>query len=149
MGRAAGASVYVGSGDESAFACLVLNRGACPLQREHMQLIIDKREKPTSFTGLSLVLFLFLSMLSMMAAYEAGKPTDDIRGATIASLNEYSPLGADAETETLTLLADSHPSRAPAFQQIEYLPHALVMRVALEERAFNARAPPRAEGPAS
>jgi hypothetical protein len=114
-----------------------------------MQLIVDKREKPSSFTGLSLVLFLFLSMLSMMAAYEAGKPTDDVRGATIASLNEYSSVGADAEIETLTLLAAGPSSRATAFQQIEYLPHALVMRVALEQRAFNARAPPRADGPAS
>ena len=114
-----------------------------------MQLIIDRREKPSSLTGLSLVLFLFLSMLSMMAAYEAGKPTDDLRGATIASLNEYSPLGADAETETLTLLAEGQRSSATTFQQIEYQPHALVMRLALAQRAFNARAPPRAEGPAS
>ena len=111
-----------------------------------MQLIIDRREKPSSLTGLSLVLFLFLSMLSMMAAYEAGKPTDDIRGATIASLNEYSPLGADAENETLTLLADVQSFRAPAFQQIEYQQHALVMRLALAQRAFNARAPPAQTG---
>jgi hypothetical protein len=78
----------------------------------------------------------------MMAAYEAGKPTDDPRGGTIASLNEYSSIGADAETETLTLLADGYRLRTPSFQQIEYLPHALVMRIALAQRAFNARAPP-------
>jgi hypothetical protein len=107
-----------------------------------MQLIIDKRQKSSNFTGLSLVLFLFLSMLSMMAAYEAGKQTDDPRGATIVSLNEYSPLGADSESDAHTLLVAAQRLQAPAFTQVRYVSKTPLLRLALAQRAFNARAPP-------
>ncbi|MBX9761396.1 MAG: hypothetical protein K2Y29_21645 [Beijerinckiaceae bacterium] len=114
-----------------------------------MHLTIERKQKSSNFTGLSLVMFLFLSMLSMMAAFEAGKSTDEIRGTTIVSLNEYPSPGADTETDHQTLLPRGEPSNAPPLSVDDFSRTSLPLRVALAQSAFDARAPPAQTTPAS
>lgn len=119
------------------------------LPYERMHLSIERKQRSSSFTGLSLVMFLFLSMLSMMAAFDAGKSSDDIRGTTIVSLHEYPSPGADTETDHHTLAPRSEPSRAQPLSVDDFTRTSSALRVALASSAFDARAPPAQTTPAS
>ncbi len=114
-------------------------------------MLVDNRdhERPSNITGLSLVLFLFLSLLSMMAAYEVNKPTDDLRGNVIASFHEYTTQAADAETGDHLALAEARRNAQPLFSNEPALPAALILNFASASRAFDARGPPEASPAAS
>jgi hypothetical protein len=107
-------------------------------------MLVDNRdhERPSNITGLSLVLFLFLSLLSMMAAYEVNKPTDDLRGNVIASFHEYTTQAADAETSDHLALAEARRNALPHFLTEPAHPAALTLHFASASRAFDARGPP-------
>ncbi len=99
-------------------------------------------ERPSNITGLSLVLFLFLSLLSMMAAYEVNKPSDDLRGSVIASFHEYTTQAADADNSDHLALAETRRNAQPHFIIERALPSAPILRLASASRAFDARGPP-------
>ena len=80
-----------------------------------MLLIDNTQRRPSDVTGLSLVLFLFLSLLSMMAAYEAGKPVDELRNNVVASFHEYSTQIPDPESNAAFCSFLSEAARGRAF----------------------------------
>ena len=107
-----------------------------------MLLINRDQERPSSVTGLSLVLFLFLSLLSMMAAYEASKPSDDIRSNVIASLHEYNAQAADAESGDQFQFVETAWSALPQFHLDTVFLPGVRFALAATSRAFDARGPP-------
>ncbi|MFN3889649.1 MAG: hypothetical protein ACK4MV_04560 [Beijerinckiaceae bacterium] len=109
-----------------------------------MQLVIEREEEPTSITGLSLVLFLFLSMISMMAAYEASKPVDDIRKTIVASFHEYAPsVAADTNDPADTNSADHAELVLPLITaSYSRPPSGRLFHPRSTVAGFNARAPP-------
>ncbi len=106
-----------------------------------MLLIDNTQRKPSDVTGLSLVLFLFLSLLSMMAAYEVSKPVDELRNNVVASFHEYSAQTADPEASDLDLLIEARRERLPPFKLIYQ--NIIVASVSVPaSKSFYARGPP-------
>jgi len=107
-----------------------------------MQLVIEQEERQTNITGLSLVLFLFLSIISMMAAYEANKPSDEARSGVVVSFHEYSVQTADSDLDDHSLLADLLRPSLPVFK-IAYLAAIINPIIGLAApKHFDARGPP-------
>ena len=107
-----------------------------------MQQAVVRNERPSNFTGLSLVLFLFLSMLSMMAAYEVSKPSEDIRNSVVATFNEYSAQTADSDNGVGSLIVEASLSSLPEFEEFPPSNISDIGDALASRRAFNARAPP-------
>lgn len=113
-----------------------------------MLVIHDRHTRPSNFTGLSLVLFLMLSLLSMMAAYEGSKPADELRNNVVASFHEFSTQLPDPESSDTDLVLESADKRlpAPAF----HYPSIIVASFALTaSKSFYARGPPPQRSAAS
>jgi hypothetical protein len=105
-------------------------------------LVIDNTHtRRSNITGLSLVLFLFLSLLSMMAAYEAGKPTDDLRNNVVASFHEYSTQVPDPESSDHVLVVKAARERLPT-GAIHYQTSVLSSFSVPAPKHFDARGPP-------
>ncbi|MDP2354924.1 MAG: hypothetical protein Q8M31_02545 [Beijerinckiaceae bacterium] len=111
------------------------------LLREIMLLIDNAQTRPSKVTGLSLVLFLFLSLLSMMAAFEVSKPVDELRNNVVASLHEYSAQTADPEASDLALLVEAHRERLPPFK-FTYQNIIVSSFSVPASKSFHARGPP-------
>jgi hypothetical protein len=107
-----------------------------------MQQAVDTKERPSNFTGLSLVLFLFLSMLSMMAAYEVSRPSEDIRNSVVATFHEYAAQTADADNDARTLIVESGQASLPEFSEFHPARDFDIRHALASRKAFNARAPP-------
>ena len=107
-----------------------------------MQLIDNHKEQPPNITGLSLVLFLFLSMLSMMAAYEVSRPSDDIRSSVIVSFHEYAGPSADTESHKPALFFRAVNTAAPNFERMDAPARPSTSFIPAPRLAFNARGPP-------
>jgi len=107
-----------------------------------MQPAITREEASTNITGLSLVLFLFLSFISMMAAYEANKPPEEARTSVVVSLHEYTVQSADAEENDHSFLIAFHRLRLPAFAILQDLATRSLFDVPARSKDFDARGPP-------
>ena len=104
----------------------------------------DHTQDVPSFAGVSLALYLLVSILSMMAAYEVGKGPDDVRNSVVINLQSShgSPNksgddgGGDPVLVPLFELIplDLNPRRERAFTG--------VLHIARAARAFDARGPP-------
>jgi len=106
-----------------------------------MLLIDNTQRRPSDVTGLSLVLFLFLSLLSMMAAYEAGKPVDELRNNVVASFHEYSTQIPDPESSDHVLVLKAARERLPTFT-LHYQTFSLSSFSVPAPKHFYARGPP-------
>ncbi len=113
-----------------------------------MLVIHDTHTRPSKITGLSLVLFLFLSLLSMMAAYEASKPADEPRNSVVASFHEYSAQVADPETSDPALLVEASRESLPTLT-FHFQPVLIVSLVVMASKNFDARGPPLQRSAAS
>lgn len=109
----------------------------------HMNRIEHTQEGP-NIAGVSLALYLLVSLLSMMAAYEVGKASDDFRNSVVISLQSShtapNKSGDDDRGDLFivpaaeTIALDARPLRERV--SISHFPTASI------PRAFNARAPP-------
>lgn len=99
-------------------------------------------ERPPNTTALSLVLFLLVSMLSMMAVYDPGRPSDDIRNSVVITLHEYSSPSSDSNADgdplVVALASASFWFEAPRVRPST--PKSLSILSAAS--AFDARGPP-------
>jgi hypothetical protein len=105
---------------------------------------VDHTTEGPNIAGVSLALYLLVSLLSMMAAYEVGKNPEDIRNSVVHSLQAgqtapNKPGGDDGEQPFLLQAIDlefwspsPHVERAPGHE----------FHLACATRSFNARAPP-------
>lgn len=104
----------------------------------------DHIQEAPNFAGVSLALYLLVCVLSMMAAYEVGKASDDVRNSVVVSLqssNGTPSKSSDGDRDDPFILPalepvwlETHPQQAGAsFSHIH---------LELAPRAFNARAPP-------
>lgn len=109
----------------------------------HMKRTDHTQDVP-NFAGVSLALYLLVSILSMMAAYDVGKASDDVRNSVVisnhSSYGSPNKSGDDGRSDGVIVLAlervalDTMPQRVSA--------SVTVLHIALLARAFNARAPP-------
>lgn len=107
-----------------------------------MQLIKVQKEQPPNITGLSLVLFLFLSLLSMMAAYEVSRSSDDLRSSVIVSVHELSGPSADAEADEFTLYFRERRLTRSAFEPSDTAGPVSQPAASIPRPAVKARGPP-------
>jgi hypothetical protein len=110
---------------------------------------VDHTTEGPNIAGVSLALYLLVSLLSMMAAYEVGKNPEDIRNSVVHSLQAgqtapNKPGGDDGDQPFLLEAIvpefwkpSPHFERAPADQ----------FHLACVTRSFNARAPPCSGSP--
>lgn len=106
-----------------------------------MLVIENAQMRQSNFTGLSLVLFLFLSLISMMAAYEASKPADEVRNSVIASFHEYSGQTADSESTHHAVVVAAASECAPTVT-FHYQPTNVSSFAVPTSNNFDARGPP-------
>ena len=104
--------------------------------------MIERRERPSNVTGLSLVLFMFLSLLSMMAAYETSKSVDESRISLVAALNECASHVADTDSDDHTFVVESPHVQYLDCAFFRLTPTTIVLSPHRSGRTFNARAPP-------
>lgn len=112
---------------------------------------IDQTEPGPNIAAISLMLYLFVALLSMMAAYEAGKSSDDLRNCIACNVqaNQTSPSksgggGDDADEFILLAARDaefwlSDPVTEPPASNQFRLPSPM--------RGFDARGPPGSASP--
>lgn len=114
----------------------------------HMRKIDHTREGP-NIAGVSLALYLLVSLLSMMAAYEVGKNSEDIRNSVVHSLQagQTAPnkSGGD-DTDEIFVLTVGDPEFWKPSPRFERAPDDQ-FHLAYVPRSFNARAPPHAVPP--
>lgn len=107
-----------------------------------MQPAIAREETTTNVTGLSLVLFLFLSLISMMAAYEANKPPEESSTAVVVSFHEYVTQTADTDTNEHAVLVAFRRLRSAAFAVVFDIASGYFPHVPALSKDFDARGPP-------
>lgn len=111
----------------------------------------DHTQEVPNFAGVSLALYLLVCVLSMMAAYEVGKASDDVRNSVVVSLQSShgSPSkSSDGDRDDPFIAPDVEPV------SLESHPHQAGsslsnIHLELSLRAFNARAPPVVAAPAA
>lgn len=107
----------------------------------HIPTIADK---PANLTALSLVVFLLASLLSMMAAYDPGRQTDDRRNSVVITLHEYSSPTTDSRVDG-SALAIELARACEGFERRRSLPCAInEISIPHPASAFDARGPPTA-----
>lgn len=111
---------------------------------------IDHTREGPNLAGVSLALYLLVSILSMMAAYEF-KASDDVRNSVVLSLQSSasSPTKSGDESDDdpfLALSIDLVAIDAAPFLERVSVSHFQTYSFA---RGFNARAPPMIEAPAA
>ena len=106
-------------------------------------------DKPMNLTALSLVVFLLASLLSMMAAYDPERQTDDRRNSVVITLHEYSSPTTDSRAEG-SLLAVELARACEGFERPRSL-HRAINEISTPHPtcAFDARGPPAADASVS
>jgi len=106
-------------------------------------------DKPANLTALSLVLFLLASLLSMMAAYDPERQTDDRRNSVVITLHEHASPSSDSNPDASDL-AISSARACDSFERPRSLARAIAEISALHPTcAFDARGPPSADSSVS
>jgi hypothetical protein len=104
-----------------------------------------------NIAGVSLALYLLVSILSMMAAYEVGKAADDCRNSVVVSLHQSShstpgKSGDDGRDDPVVLVA-FHPDFLDRPTRIERAASDQSSSSCIQ-RGFDARGPPHSSVPA-
>ena len=111
----------------------------------------DHTQEVPNFAGVTLALYLLVCLLSMMAAYEVGKASDDVRNSVVVSLqSSHGAPGKSSDGDR------DDPFIVPAFELVSLDDHpqqsgAFLTNTHLElfPRAFDARGPPIIAAPAA
>lgn len=109
---------------------------------------IERNGEGPNIASVSLALYLLVSILSMMAAYEVGRVTDDVRNSVVVTLQPQSgpnKSGDDSRGDPVFILA---LETAPVFlRPVAERLLADPSHRSLILRSFNARAPPASSVP--
>lgn len=112
---------------------------------------IDHTEPGPNIAAISLMLYLLVAVLSMMAAYEAGKSSDDMRNCIVCNVqaNQPSPSksgggGDDADEFILLAARDAEFSHSGPVIEPRSGDH---VRISSLVRGFDARGPPEFASP--
>jgi hypothetical protein len=106
-------------------------------------------DKPMNLTALSLVVFLLASLLSMMAAYDPERQTDDRRNSVVITLHEHASPTSDSSPDGSDLAIAS--VRACESHERPRLLHRAIIEISTPHPtcAFDARGPPAADASVS
>ena len=104
---------------------------------------IDHSTEGPNIAGVSLALYLLVSILSMMAAYDVGKASDDVRNSVVHTLqsNSSSPNKASDDGGGDLLLVDAQTTEFVPLARPDAQRRHVETRLQIA-RSFNARAPP-------
>jgi hypothetical protein len=105
---------------------------------------IDHTREVPNIAGVSLALYLLVSILSMMAAYEVGKVSDDVRNSVVVTLqsshNAPNKSGDDGRDDPVFVFAIERALFIPLPRHVLIPPDRSIDSYV--PRAFHARGPP-------
>ena len=111
---------------------------------------IDHTEPGPNIAAISLMLYLLVAVLSMMAAYEAGKSPDELRNCIACNIqaNQTSPgKGGGGDDADGVILLSVHHAEFWLSSTVTAPSASDRFRLPLPERGFDARGPPGLASP--